>query len=131
MAFRRVSNEGSDGSLWSPRSAHTGCHDPSMKQALASLALVLALLACATADAAERVHIAVPTWVGFGPLYVARDKGFFAKHGVEAVLTPSEDAKQHYPLLLAGKYDILAGAAGTSVLYIKNADDLQYVTILD
>src|SRR5690348_1979561 len=52
-------------------------------------------------------------------------------HGIDAVLTPSEEAKQHYPLLLAGKYDMLAGTVGTSVLYIKNADDLQYVTLLD
>ncbi len=102
-----------------------------MQKALASLVVALTLLAPAIAGAAERVHIAVPTWVGFGPLYVARDKGFFAKHGVEAVLTASEDAKQHYPLLLAGKYDMVAGAGGTSVLYIKNSDDLQYVTILD
>ncbi len=102
-----------------------------MQQALASLAVALTLLGPASARAAERVHIAVPTWLGFGPLYVARDKGFFAKQGIEVVLTPSEDAKQHYPLLLAGKYDMVAGAAGTSVLYIKNSDDLQYVTILD
>jgi NitT/TauT family transport system substrate-binding protein len=102
-----------------------------MKQAATSLVVALALLVSASADAAERVHIAVPTWVGFGPLYVARDKGFFTKNGIEAVLTPSEDAKQHYPLLLAGKYDMVAGAAGTSVLFIKNSDDLQYVTILD
>jgi NitT/TauT family transport system substrate-binding protein len=104
---------------------------PVMKHALAPLAVALTFLVAASAQAAERVHIAVPTWVGFGPLYVARDKGFFAKHGVDAVLTASEDAKQHYPLLLAGKYDMVAGAAGTSVLYIKNSDDLQYVTILD
>jgi NitT/TauT family transport system substrate-binding protein len=102
-----------------------------MKRALASLVAALALLVPASAGAAERVQIAVPTWVGFGPLYVARDKGFFTKHGIEVVLTPSEDAKQHYPLLLAGKYDMVAGAAGTSVLYIKNSDDLQYVTVLD
>jgi NitT/TauT family transport system substrate-binding protein len=100
---------------------------------LLALAGAMTLLGAtlATAATAEPVRIAVPTWVGFGPLYVARDKGFFAKHGVEVVLTPSEDAKQHYPLLLAGKYEMVAGAVGTSLLYIKNADDVQYVTVLD
>jgi NitT/TauT family transport system substrate-binding protein len=102
-----------------------------MKRALASFIVALSLIVAESAGAAERVHIAVPTWVGFGPLYIARDKGFFAKHGIDAVLTPSEEAKQHYPLLLAGKYDMVAGTVGTSVLYIKNADDLQYVTLLD
>src|SRR5690242_13947205 len=102
-----------------------------MKEALVSLVVAIAFLASASANAAEHVNIAVPTWLGFGPLYIARDKGFFAKHGVEAVLTRSEDAKQHYPLLLAGKYDMAAGGAGTSLLYIKKSDDLQYVTVLD
>jgi NitT/TauT family transport system substrate-binding protein len=105
----------------------------SMKHVLTPLAGAIALLAAtfATAARAEPVHIAVPTWVGFGPLYVARDMGFFAKHGVEVVLTVSDDAKQHYPLLLASKYDMVAGAVGTSVLYIKHVDDVQYVTVLD
>jgi len=104
-----------------------------MKHVLTPLAGAIALLAATftMAASAEPVHIAVPTWVGFGPLYVARDMDFFAKHGVDVVLTASDDAKQHYPLLLAGKYEMVAGAVGTSVLYIKNADDVQYVTVLD
>jgi len=33
--------------------------------------------------AAQTIKIAHSTWVGYGPLYIARDRGFFKNHGVE------------------------------------------------
>lgn len=80
---------------------------------------------------ADPVKIAVNTWVGFGPLYLARDKGIFQKHGVEVELTPMEKTSEKYSSFIAGKFDMAAGGAGTSVIYITEPDQLQYVAGLD
>jgi NitT/TauT family transport system substrate-binding protein len=80
---------------------------------------------------ADPVKIAVATWVGFGPLYLARDKGIFQKHGVEVELVVAEKTSQKYTDFISGKYDMAAGGAGTSVIYITEPDQLQYVTALD
>ena len=97
------------------------------------LLIVAGALAAASLDTAtaDPVRINVPNWVGFAPLFVAQEKGFFAKHGVEVVLSSIDGAREFYPLLIAGKLDLSAGAVGSAVLYLKHADDLQYVTLLD
>ena len=46
--------------------------------------MVSFLVAFASASSmayAETLRIAVPTWVGYGPLYVAKEKGFFEDEG--------------------------------------------------
>jgi NMT1-like family len=51
--------------------------------------MVGALLVAAVggqAGRAEPLRIGYNIWVGFGPLFVAREKGFFAKEGVEVEL---------------------------------------------
>ena len=48
-------------------------------------------------------------WVGFGPLFVAKEKGFFAQEGVEVELI---NMAHHDPLfagLLAGQIDVSVG----------------------
>lgn len=35
--------------------------------------------------------IAFCTWIGYAPLYIARDKGFFAQYGINPTLTINED----------------------------------------
>ena len=80
---------------------------------------------------ADPVRIAVNTWVGFGPLYLARDKGIFQKHGVDVELVTVEKTAEKYAAFISGKYDMAAGGAGTSVIYITEPDQLQYVAGLD
>jgi len=80
---------------------------------------------------ADPVKIAANTWVGFGPLWLARDKGFFQKRGVEVEITPVEKTAEKYKAFIEGKFDLAAGGAGTSVQYITEPDQLQYVIGLD
>jgi NitT/TauT family transport system substrate-binding protein len=77
------------------------------------------------------VRINVPNWVGFAPLFVAQEKGFFTNHGVAVVFSSIDSAREFYPLLIGAKLDLSAGAVGSAILYLKHADDLQYVTLLD
>src|SRR6185312_13731165 len=80
---------------------------------------------------AETVSIAHSTWVGYGPLYIARDKGLFKKNGVDVELIVMEDPKERFPTLMADKIQMIASTIDTALLYMKAPDDFQYVVAID
>ncbi len=81
--------------------------------------------------AADTIKIAHSTWVGYGPLYIARDKGFFAKNGVDVELVVMEDPKERFPTLMADQIQMIASTVDTALLYMKRPDDFQYVVAID
>jgi NitT/TauT family transport system substrate-binding protein len=58
---------------------------------------------------AEPLRIFHFTWVGFGPLFVAQEKGFFAKEGIEVSLIRNDDHTAAFAGLAAGHVDAVAG----------------------
>jgi NitT/TauT family transport system substrate-binding protein len=80
---------------------------------------------------AETVSIAHSTWVGYGPLYIARDKGFFKNNGIDVELIVMEDPKERFPTLMADKIQMIASTVDTALLYLKTPDDFQYVVAID
>jgi len=52
-----------------------------------------------------KLKIAVVTWVGFGPFYVAQDKGFFQEEGLEVQLVRIDDFGARRGALAAGELD--------------------------
>ena len=88
-------------------------------------------LASPGAAHAEPIKIAHSTWVGYGPLYIARDKGFFKKHGVDVELIVMEEPKERFPAMLAGRIDMIASTVDTAILYLKKPDDFKYVVAID
>src|SRR5438874_129065 len=104
---------------------------------LASLLAILAagaiLTGLGSADpaAAETISIAHSTWVGYGPLYIARDKGFFKKNGVDVDLVVMEDPKERFPTMMADKIQMIASTVDTALLYMKKPDDFQYLVAID
>ncbi len=89
--------------------------------------IALAATSSPFAVAADPVKIGFNIWVGYGPLYIARDKGFFQKHGVDVELTIIEEVRKKLGDLAAGKLDMVAGGGGTSLIYLNEPDQLQYV----
>jgi hypothetical protein len=49
-------------------------------------------------------------WVGFGPLFIAREQGFFAREGIEVELIRIEDHTTTYAGLSSGQIDAVAAA---------------------
>lgn len=74
-----------------------------------ALVLGLGLVAPAVADAGT-LSIGHTTWVGYGPLYLARDLGYFKEQGLEVNLQVIEDASLYMAGIAAGK---LNGSAST------------------
>lgn len=50
-----------------------------------------------------RAQVAILTWVGYGPFFVAKQKGFFKKHGVDINLVKIEDLGARHSALTSGK----------------------------
>jgi NitT/TauT family transport system substrate-binding protein len=92
-----------------------------------SISLILA-----AAAQAESLRLRYSVWVGYGPLFVASEKGFFAKEGVEVELIRMEDDTASLAALFAGQIDALATA--TQVTVASNEPDeeaLACVLMLD
>jgi NitT/TauT family transport system substrate-binding protein len=86
------------------------------------------LLVSITASAAEPIKIAYTVWVGFGPLFLAQEKGFFAKHGVQVELVKIDDTKLKFAALAARRIDGAGTAVETVPLYAK--PDFRIKTVL-
>jgi NitT/TauT family transport system substrate-binding protein len=93
--------------------------------------LLLATLAPGLSAQAETIKIAHSTWVGYGPLYIARDMGFFKNNGLDIELVVMEDPKERFPTLMADRIQMIASTVDTALLYMKKPDDFQYVVAID
>jgi NitT/TauT family transport system substrate-binding protein len=80
---------------------------------------------------ADTVRIAHSTWVGYGPLYIARDEGIFKKNGVDVNLILMEDPKERFPAMMADRIQMIASTVDTALLYMKKPTDFQYVVAID
>jgi len=84
-----------------------------------------------TAEKVDRLSIAFQSWVGYGPLYLAADKGFFAEQGLELLFVNEELDKARNDAFKAGMLDAEAGtidllvnkrASGTPVVAVAEID---------
>ena len=101
------------------------------QMAVLLLGMSLMQVVDATTARADTVKIAHSTWVGYGPLYIARDRGIFKKNGVDVDLIVMEDPKERFPTLMADKIQMIASTVDTALLYLKKPNDFQYVVAID
>lgn len=96
-------------------------------------------LLCATALAsvtavaaqAEALKLAHSTWVGYGPFYIAQEKGFFEEEGVEIELSIMENTPLKMGALMAGRVDIVASTADEFPTYMRDGKPLKYILAVD
>jgi NitT/TauT family transport system substrate-binding protein len=79
----------------------------SARTRLAGIAAAALLTAVSPAAQAEPLRIGYLTWIGFGPLFLAQKKGFFAKEGVEVELINMAIHEAMYAGLFAGQVDAI------------------------
>ncbi len=96
------------------------------KAALAGLAFASALPA-----EAGTLKLAHSTWVGYGPFYIARDKGFFKEEGVDVELSIMEDTPLKMGAFMAGQLDMVASTADEFPIYLKDGKSIRYVLAVD
>jgi len=81
--------------------------------------------------AAETLVIGHSTWVGYGPLFIARDKRFFDEAGVNVELKTFEDPKSRFFALISGRLDGIATTLDTASLYWTPEHPFRSVVGLD
>ncbi len=91
-----------------------------MKRLIFALAVLLCLaLAAPMAGAAPtHVKVAFATWVGYGPLDIAQDKGLFAKYGLDVELMIIDDESQYAAAMASGNIDALGNVLDTAKSFI-------------
>lgn len=77
----------------------------------------------------QTVTVAVLSLADTAPLYVARDKGLFAKEGLDVRIRPVQQSIQALPALARGQVDMIAGANYVTFLqaHEKGTLDLRIV----
>ena len=103
----------------------------------ASIRLALAVIFMAAGGlisgqtVAEPLRIGHSTWVGYGPLYIAQEKGYYTDEGIEVELSVIEDASARFAAMNAGHTEALATTIDTMPLYLTDDIRMQYVFTLD
>ncbi|MDE0308597.1 MAG: ABC transporter substrate-binding protein [Acidiferrobacterales bacterium] len=80
---------------------------------------------------AETLTLAHSTWVGYGPFYIARDKGFFSEEGVDVELRIMENTPLKMGALMAGQVDLVASTADEFPIYMKPDIPVRYFLAVD
>ncbi|HMN86931.1 MAG TPA: ABC transporter substrate-binding protein [Bauldia sp.] len=94
-------------------------------------AVALGMLGAAVPADAGTVRVGHSTWVGNGPLYIARDKGYFKEEGIEFEDINIGDLKLRFAAAAAGEIDIILTTIDAMVLYLKEGDEYLIITGAD
>ncbi len=94
-------------------------------------ALVATLISFSVETRADTLTLAHSTWVGYGPFYIAREKGFFEEEGVDIELRIMENTPLKMGALMAGQVDLVASTADEFPIYMKPTIPLKYFLAVD
>lgn len=75
--------------------------------------------------------IATQPWIGYGPWYIAQNKGFFEKHGLKVELVEFATDQDLNSGLAAGKFDGANIATHTSIILRQAGVDVKAVLLMD
>lgn len=75
--------------------------------------------------------IAHATWIGYAPLYIAKEKGFFEKYNVNPTLTVIEDESQYAAALYANKIQGLGNVLDREVIHYAKGTPETFVFAMD
>jgi NitT/TauT family transport system substrate-binding protein len=113
---------------------------------LTSLSLVLILLLSANPNVAQtpaataaanppgsmtKIKLGYSVWVGYGPLFIARDKGYFTDAGLDVELVKVEDPKDRFTALAGSQLDGLVSTLDTMAQYWKAETPFHAILGLD
>lgn len=115
---------------------------------LLSVIVALAAAGCGSSNQAEQakpaeggnssasavktpLKITLPTWTGYGPLFLAKEKGLFEKHGLDVELSTIEGLAERKQALAGGQVDGMATALDVQVTLAAAGVPMQVVWLLD
>ncbi len=111
----------------SPKPTATPSPAPAVTQAPAQGATEVP----AAAPSLMKVRIGTQPWIGYGPWWIAQEKGFFAKYGLEAELVDFVEDKEVNAAFASGKMDAANLATHTALKLYAAGLDLRIVLVED
>ncbi|MGB9140736.1 MAG: ABC transporter substrate-binding protein [Aestuariivirga sp.] len=102
-----------------------------MFKKLLGASLFCSVMFIAASAEAGSLKLGHSTLVGYGPFYIARDKGFFKDEGVDVELVIMEDTPIKMGALLSGQLDLVASTVDEFPVYMKPGKMLHYVLAVD
>lgn len=96
-----------------------------------TLLALSASAAMATAASAETVRIGLQPWLGYGPLWVAAEKGFFADRGLDVELIDFNWDQDVNAALVSGNIEVQAAATNTMINLLNSGIDLKGFMLMD
>src|SRR5512136_509973 len=87
-----------------------------MKKSLVAGMMVLVFLMAGSAFGAETTKLGMSTWLGYAPLYLAKEKGFFKKQGVDVEVVVIESPADRRAAFAADKIQGMATTVDTHVM---------------
>lgn len=102
--------------------------------ALLTLTLLASLLAaCAPASKSgpAKVRIGTQPWIGYGPWWIAKEKGMFAKYGIEAELIDFVEDKEVNAAFASGNMEAANIATHTAIKLFSAGVDLKVALLED
>ena len=90
-----------------------------------------AMAAAASSATAGTISIGHTIWVGYGPLYLARDLGYFKDEGVDVQLQVVDDSALAMAAQAGGKLDGTATTIDEDLKYRSDQDCFKAVAVLD
>lgn len=94
-------------------------------------AIALFPITGSAAFAAQKLTVAHSTWIGYGALYVAEEKGFFDKAGLDVDLKIIEASSDALAAMQGGQIDVVASTVDNFSLFAGNGADLSLLVTLD
>jgi len=103
-----------------------------MRNILMSAVLALThLFTTAHAQGKEPLSVGMTTWVGYGLLHLAAEKGFFAQNGVKVALTTVQDKPSTAAAIATGRLDGWATTVDTFIFYNAKKIGVKQVLAVD
>ncbi|MFO1130707.1 MAG: ABC transporter substrate-binding protein [Hyphomicrobiales bacterium] len=103
----------------------------SIKTLLTLATGAVAAVAMAVTANAGTMRLGMTTWVGYGPMFLARDKGFFKENGLDVDLRIIEDASIYMAAVASGELDGNASTLDEIMKYRSPEFCFKAVTALD
>ncbi|WP_274426049.1 ABC transporter substrate-binding protein [Chelativorans sp. YIM 93263] len=92
---------------------------------------LLATSATVSMASAEPVRIGLQPWLGYGPLWVAAEKGYFEDRGVEVELINFNWDQDVNAALVSGNIEVQAAATNTMINLLNSGIELKGFMIMD
>lgn len=82
-------------------------------------------------DGPVSFKLAHATWVGYGPLYIAQEKGYFEKYNIAPELVIIEDESQYAGALASGQIQALGNVLDREVIHFAKGTPEVFVFAMD